>query len=165
MKSEVGMKFSLRVSLSCTVAEAFDALHNPEVFREVSAPFLHFEPLSPPVFPARYESGESYSVRVKALGLVSLGTQEINPTTSEAGMARTFQDNGRGLTGSLALVKRFHHTMTVRPGGTGRTELVDDLDFDAGVLTPAMGLGFLVFWWWRHLMMKRLAPGWRRGVS
>jgi SAM-dependent methyltransferase len=155
------MKFSLHVSLPCTVSEAFDALHNPEVFRAVSKPFLGFEALQPSEFPVRYESGKSYVVRVKALGVLSLGTQEINPVTGSEGMARTFCDNGRGLTGALAQVTRFRHTMTLRPSGVGPTILEDELDFDAGVLTPFMGLGFRVFWWWRHRMMKRLAPGWQ----
>lgn len=155
------MKFSLQVSLPCTVSQAFDALHNPDVFRAVSTPFLGFEALSPAQFPTRYESGTSYVVRVRALGLLSLGTQEINPVSTAEGMTRTFQDHGRGLTGSLAQVTRFQHTMVLRPSGVGPTILEDELDFDAGILTPFMGLGFRVFWWWRHRMMKRLAPQWQ----
>jgi SAM-dependent methyltransferase len=155
------MKFSLQVSLACTVSQAFDQLHNPDVFRAVSKPFLTFEPMSPASFPSRYESGKSYVVRVKALGFLGLGTQEINPVTSSQGMNRSFQDNGRGLTGMLARVTRFRHTMTLRPSGVGPTILEDELDFEAGWLTPFMGLGFRLFWWWRHRMMKHLAPGWQ----
>ena len=155
------MKFALEVSLPCTVSEAFDALHNPEVFVAVSRPFLAFEPLSPAPFPTRYDSGKSYVVRVKALGVVSLGSQEINPVSTSEGMTRTFQDNGRGLTGLLAQVTRFRHTMTLRPSGVGPTILRDELDFEAGVLTPLLGLSFRLFWWWRHVMMKRLAPQWQ----
>ena len=155
------MKFSLRVSLTCTVSQAFDALHNPDVFRAVSAPFLGFDALSPAPFPTRYESGKTYVVRVKALGVISLGTQEINPVSTAEGMTRTFQDHGRGLTGALAQVTKFQHTMTLRPSGVGPTILEDELDFDAGILTPFMGLGFRIFWWWRHRMMKRLAPQWQ----
>lgn len=155
------MKFSLRVSLPCTVSQAFDALHNPDVFRAVSAPFLGFEALSPAQFPTRYESGKTYVVRVKALGVISLGTQEINPVSTAEGMTGTFQDHGRGLTGALAPVTKFQHTMTLRPSGVGPTILEDELDFDAGILTPFMALGFRVFWWWRHRMMKRLAPQWQ----
>ena len=155
------MKFSLRVSLPCTVSQAFSALHNPEVFRAVSAPFLSFEPLSPSPFPARYESGQSYVVRVKALGLISMGTQEINPVTTTSGMEASFQDRGRGLSGLLAKVTRFQHTMTLRPSGLGPTVLEDELDFDAGILTPFMALGFRLFWWWRHQQMKRFATGWQ----
>ena len=155
------MKFSLQVSLPCTVAQAFDALHNPEVFRAVSKPFLGFRALQPSRFPERYQSGQSYVVAVKALGILPLGTQEINPKTSAEGMTRVFRDHGRGLTGALAQVRRFQHTMTLRPSGVGPTVLQDELDFDAGLLTPFMGLGFRLFWWWRHRMMKRLAPEWQ----
>ena len=98
---------------------------------------------------------------MKALGVISLGTQEINPVSTAEGMTRTFQDHGRGLTGALAQVTKFQHTMTLRPSGVGPTILEDELDFDAGILTPFMGLGFRIFWWWRHRMMKRLAPQWQ----
>lgn len=163
MKVGVPMKFSLQVSLACTVSEAFAALHDPTVFQRVSAPFLSFTPLSPAAFPERYVSGHSYVIKVAALGLVPLGSQEINPTSEEEGTARIFRDNGRGLSGSLAMVSTFRHTMTLRPSSPGLTILTDELEFKAGVLTPLMGLGFLVFWWWRHRRMAQLAPQWRSG--
>lgn len=155
------MKFSLQVELHCTVSEAFRALHNPDVFRRVSAPFLRFRPLSPRVFPERYVSGHSYVVSAYALGFVPLGTQEINPVTTSAGTERTFLDNGRGLTGALAKVTTFRHRMHLSPSGRGPTLLTDELEFDAGILTPVMGVSFRLFWWWRHLKMKKLARSWQ----
>ncbi len=154
------MKFVLRVSLPCTRAEAFDALHDPEVFQRVSRPFLTFRALDPTPFPALYQSGQSYVVGVKVLGFLPLGSQEINPSTSEEGGSLIFRDNGRGLSGPLSLVSIFHHTMTLHPDRE-QTILEDQLEFRAGLLTPFLGLGFRLFWWWRHHQMKRLAPGWR----
>ena len=155
------MKFSLQVELHCTVTEAFTALHNPDVFRKVSSPFLRFRPLSPTVFPERYVSGHSYVVSAYALGFIPLGTQEINPVTTSTGTERTFLDNGRGLSGALATVTRFRHRMHLSPSGHGPTVLTDELEFEAGILTPLMGLSFRLFWWWRHLKMKKLAPSWQ----
>jgi SAM-dependent methyltransferase len=155
------MSFTRRVELSCTVSDAFAALHNPEVFQSVSKPFLRFTPLAPAVFPQRYETGKSYVVRARAFGVVPLGTQEINPITSRDADRSVFTDNGRGLSGALGVMRQFHHTMTLEPSGRGPTVLVDRLEWDAGFLSPAFYVGFRFFWWWRHRVMKRLAPGWR----
>jgi hypothetical protein len=135
-------------------------LHNPVVFRQVSRPFLSFTAVSPPEFPAHYVSGESYVVSVRALGLVPLGTQEINPVSHMNPESCSFRDNGRGLSESLGVVSNFRHTMTLTPAGPRSTVLSDELEWEAGALTPLFGIGFRMFWSWRHLVMKRLAQNW-----
>ena len=155
------MTFTRLVELPCTVSDAFAALHDPTVFQRVSKPFLRFTPLKPARFPERYESGKSYVVGAKAFGLVPLGTQEINPATSRDAKRSVFVDNGRGLSGALGVMNHFHHTMTLEPSGRGPAVLTDTLEWDAGALSPAFWIGFRFFWWWRHMVMKRLAPSWR----
>lgn len=154
------MKFSRTVELRCTVPDAFMRLHDPVVFRRVSRPFLVFTAVNPPEFPAHYVSGESYVVRAKAFGLFPLGTQEINPESSMTPTSCVFRDNGRGLSGSLGVVTSFRHTMTLEPQGPHRSILRDELEWDAGSLTPLFGLGFRIFWFWRHLVMRRLSASW-----
>lgn len=154
------MSFTRRVELPCTVSDAFLALHNPQVFRQVSRPFLTFTPLRPASFPQHYESGKSYVVGAKAFGLVPLGTQEINPTASREAKHSVFVDNGRGLSGALGVMSHFHHTMTLEPSDHGTTLLSDTLEWDAGLLSPAFYIGFRFFWWWRHRVMMRLARNW-----
>jgi len=154
------MKFSLEVTLPCTVPDAFLQLHNPVVFRRVSAPFLNFSAVNPPEFPTHYVSGESYVVRVRALGFMPLGTQEINPVSHMDLESCSFRDNGRGLSGSLGVVTNFQHTMTLTAAGPRSAVLRDELEWDAGALTPLFGIGFRLFWSWRHLVMKRLAKNW-----
>jgi hypothetical protein len=155
------MSIKTRLELDCTVEDAWNQLDNPEVFQKVSRPFLFFTPVDPAVFPPRYLSGQSYAVEARAFGLVSLGTQEINPTMTEDGSVRTFVDNGRGLSGPLGLMKHFHHTMTLTPSGQGPTVLIDELEWDAGLFTPLFYVGFRFFWWWRHRVMTQLVPSWR----
>jgi hypothetical protein len=89
-----------------------------------------------------------------------LGTQEINPTSSRDAERSVFVDNGRGLGGALGVMKHFHHTMTLESSSPGHTILIDRLEWDAGLSSPAFYVGFRFFWWWRHTVMKRLAPGW-----
>ena len=155
------MKIRTKLELACTVDDAWSALDDPTVFQKVSKPFLAFTPISPAVFPNRYLSGESYQVEAKAFGLISLGRQEINPVMTTDGLHRTFIDNGRGLSGPLGVMKHFHHTMTLRPSGRGPTLLTDELEWDAGILSPLFWVGFRFFWWWRHRMMLKLVPSWQ----
>ena len=155
------MKVSRELLLPCTASEAWSALGDPAVFSRVSKPFLRFRPVAPAAFPTQWTSGSSYVVKAFALGFLPLGTQEINPTMTEEGSRKTFEDKGRGLSGSLGLVSSFHHRMSVHPSGVGPTTLVDELEFEAGFLTPVFWLGFALFWWWRHRVMSALAPTWR----
>lgn len=155
------MSIKTRLELNCTVEAAWSQLDNPEVFQKVSRPFLFFTPVDPVAFPPRYLSGQNYTVEARAFGLVSLGRQEINPTMTEDGPVKTFVDNGRGLSGPLGLMKRFHHTMTLQPSGAESTVLTDELEWDAGIFTPLFYAGFRFFWWWRHRVMTQLVPTWR----
>jgi len=159
------MKISLTQNLACTLSDAWDALHNPDVFQAVSAPFLSFQPVEPATFPLRFESKNRYVVKARAFGGIPMGTQEINPVDSSQGDAKTFTDNGRGLSGPLKAVTTFRHTMTLQPSGTGPTQLTDTLEFRAGILTPALWVGFRLFWWWRHKKMAALAPQWQNHAT
>lgn len=159
------MKVSREVLLPCTASEAWSALGDPAVFSAVSKPFLKFRPVAPEAFPARWTSGSRYVVKALALGFLPVGTQEINPTMTDEGFHKTFEDNGRGLSGSLGLVSSFHHRMSLHPSGVGPTTLVDELEFEAGLLTPVFWLGFTLFWWWRHRVMSALAPTWRTSAG
>ena len=86
------MKISLTTQLNASLEEVWAALHDPGVFQSVSAPFLRFRAEAQDGFPERWESGKTYVVRASALGLLPLGTQEINPVTSSEGMRRQFRD-------------------------------------------------------------------------
>jgi len=159
------MKISVTTNLSCTRSDAWDALHNPDVFQAVSAPFLSFEAKEPSTFPLRFESKKRYVVQARAFGFIPMGTQEINPVDSTSGDCTTFTDNGRGLSGPLKAVTTFRHQMTLQPSGTGPTKLTDVLEFRAGLLTPALWIGFRLFWWWRHKKMATMAPQWQNHAT
>jgi len=159
------MKISRSTTLPCTVNDAWEALHDPAVFQQVSQPFLRFTPVSPETFPLRFANKGHYLVKATACGLLPMGEQEINPVTRIVGDQRIFRDNGRGVRGMLGLVTTFTHTMTLEPSGKGPTLLRDHLEFSAGFATPFLAVGFRVFWWWRHLRMRQLAPEWHNPTT
>ena len=66
------------------------------------------------------------------------------------------RDTGRGLSGPLALITRWEHTLTVAPTGDGRTLYRDQLRFEAGALTLVLWPMYWAFWQWRGLRMRTL---------
>jgi hypothetical protein len=73
---------------------------------------------------------------------------------------RAMRDTGRGLSGPLAAITSWQHTLTVAPTDDGRTLYRDQLKFEAGALTPLLWPMYWAFWQWRAIRMQQLAPGW-----
>ncbi len=82
---------------------------------------------------------------------------------SGGGSVRAMRDTGRALSGPLAVITRWEHTLTVAPTRDGRTLYRDQLRFEAGALTPLLWPMYWAFWQWRSIGMRRLAPTWTRG--
>lgn len=154
------MRVLLKLRLDCSTDAAWDALRSPAVFRAVSWPFTTFESLEPQGFPPQWSAGE-HPVRGRAFGLLPMGDQIIDLSFPDGppGVRRVV-DAGRGLSGPLALVTAWHHTMAVSSAPEGGTLFRDELRFGAGALTPLMWPMFWAFWQWRGARLRRLAPTW-----
>lgn len=163
------MRVLLKLTLDCTPDAAWRAIRNPEVFAAVSAPLTTFTSLEPGGFPESWSEGD-HPVQVKALGLVPIGEQVIGisfpaaPDADKDGV-RIMRDTGRGLSGPLALVTRWEHTMAVSSAPGGRTRYRDRLVFEAGPITVLLWPVYWAFWQWRAIGMRRLAPGWEQTAN
>ena len=176
------MRVLLKLVLDCPPDAAWKAIRTPAVFRAVSAPLTTFESLEVGGFPEMWGDGE-HRVVVRALGLVTIGEQVIDvgvsirpsaystsgkvstsSTTgsgSTSGGVRIMRDTGRGVTGQLALITKWEHSMAIAEAPGGKTLYRDQLKFEAGAVTPLLWPVYWAFWQWRALGMKRLAKGWR----
>ena len=158
------MRVLLKLVLDCSPDAAWRAIRNPEVFAAVSAPLTTFSSLEPGGFPDSWEAGD-HPVEVKALGLVPIGEQVIGISfPAERDGARIMRDTGRGLSGPLAMITRWEHTMAVSSAPDGRTLYRDRLVFEAGPFTVLLWPVYWAFWQWRAIGMRRLAPGWERAA-
>lgn len=153
------MRIHLKLVLDCSPDAAWRALRDPVVFRAVSWPLTTFTSLEPGGFPELWGPGE-HPVRGRAFGLLPMGDQIIDISFPPAPPGvRWVRDSGRGLSGPLALVTSWRHTMAVSATADNRTLYRDELVFGAGALTPLLVPVFWAFWQWRGTRLKRLAAG------
>jgi hypothetical protein len=155
------VRILLRLILDCEPDAAWDALRSPAVFRSVAAPFTEFESLEPSGFPDRWTAGP-HPVRSTAFGIVPMGEQVIDLSFEERPLGvRRVNDFGRGVSGTLALITRWQHTMAVSATADGRTLYRDQLVVGAGPLTLPVWLGLWLFWQWRGARIRALSRSWQ----
>jgi SAM-dependent methyltransferase len=160
------MKVSVRTTLDCSIDTAWEALHTPEIFRKVSAPFTTFHTEAGRDLPERFSTDTSYPVTVKAMGSIPMGRQTIHLTDQvEDWATRTVIDSGRGESGALSSLTQWRHEMSLRARADGRVDFSDQLTTDAGLLTPFAWLGLTFFWWWRISRLKAFAKGWDADIT
>jgi hypothetical protein len=155
------MRVLLKFELDCTPDAALSALLDPSVFRAVSAPFTTFESLEPGGFPHVWTPG-AHRLLGKAFSVVPIGEQIVDLTVIERpGSVRIVRDSGSGVSGALAVLTGWQHSMAVSPLPGGRTFYRDQLVFGAGLLSVPAWFGLWAFWQWRGARIRSLSKGWR----
>jgi hypothetical protein len=155
------MRVLLKLVLDCPVDAAWLAVRSPRVLRTVSSPLTGFVSREPEGFPELWEAGD-HPVGVTALGLFPLGEQIIGISYPErTDGVLMMRDTGRGLSGPLALISRWEHSLSVAPAPGGGTLYRDQLKFEAGGFTLLLWPMYWLFWQWRGFGMRRFAPSWR----
>ncbi len=154
------MRVLVKMVIDCTPDAAWRAIRSPAVLEAVSRPFTVFRSLEAGGFPELWEAGV-HPVAIAAGGLWPIGEQAIDIAFAERpGGLRIMRDSGRGLSGPLALVSRWEHSMAISPAAGGRTLYRDQLVFEAGLLGPLLWPVYWAFWQWRAHGIRRLATGW-----
>ena len=158
------MRVLLKETLDCDPDAAWRALRSPAVLQEVSSPLMAMHSEEEAGFPTIWDEG-AHPVGLRVLGLIPFGRQRIDlaVSTRQHGRVRILHDTGRGVSGPLAVLTRWDHSMaiSVDPAGSGKTLYRDQLIFEAGPATLALWPSFWAFWQWRMRQLKRLAPSWR----
>lgn len=159
------MRVLLKLELDCAPDDAWRAIRSPQVFQEVSAPLSTFRSLEVGGFPELWQPGE-HPVHMSAGGIFPVGQQVIDVSFPDAPTGvRVMRDSGRGLSGPLALVTHWEHSMAISAAPGGKTLYRDQLIFSAGALTALMWPLYWAFWQWRGAALQRLSPSWRWGTT
>ena len=159
------MRVLLKLTLNCDPDDAWRAIRNPAVFTAVSSPFTRFVSLEPGGFP---DSGARAITPCGSprSGWCRSGEQVIGISFPDGpDGVRLMRDSGRGVSGALAAISHWEHTMAVASAPQGRTLYRDQLDFGAGPLTILIWPVFWAFWQWRALGLMRRAPSWSDAAS
>lgn len=155
------MRILLKLVLDCSPDAAWRAIRSPAALQQVSWPFTAFEALNENGFSELWSEGD-HPVRVRALGLVDVGTQNIGISFKQrTDGVRVMRDSGPPLSGALTIITRWRHQMAVSALPDGRTLYRDELRFSAGLASPLVWLGLWAFWQWRAIGLRRLAATWR----
>lgn len=154
------MIVQLKLVLDCEPDAAWHALQSPAALREVVSPWLDFAPAAPEPLPAQWAQGE-HLMRALALRTLAVGTVAIDisrPGGLPSGV-RMLRDTG-GLRGSLGRgLREWDHRMAVSPAAGGGTLYRDRLRFSGPLAAPSW-YPIWLFWQWRALRLRQLAPTW-----
>lgn len=155
------MRVLLKLEFDCSPDTTWSAITSPTVFRQVSSPLMGFESLDEGGFPEEWTEGV-HKLRAKAFGVVPIGDQTVDLAFGIRKGARTVRDTGRGLSGPLAFVNRWEHTMAVSPLPGNRTLYRDQLIFSAEPVTALLWPAYWAFWQKRGLTLRALSRDWDR---
>jgi len=157
----VHMRVLLKLVLDCEPDDAWRALQDPAVFASVAGPITAFRSLEPGGFPDQWMPGEHH-VAGRLFGVVPVGEQVIDLAMSEQpGGVRMLKDTGGAVSGPIAAITEWEHTMVVSSAGRGRTLYRDRLVFEVGGVSALAWPVFWAYWQWRALRLKTLAPTWK----
>lgn len=120
----------------------------------MTEPLLRFEPIDPETVPAVWADGGRYPVRLRALGVVPLGTHRIETTVPMLDSTPGAQVYCLRNEGSGDLASRWDHRMVVEEGRENRTRYTDEAHIEAGALTPLLWLGAHVLYWYRQHRLR-----------
>jgi hypothetical protein len=149
------MRVQLRFEIDAYPDEVWAMLHDPLALGQVVAPLLEIEPVGHRRFPPTWTPGD-HLVRLRLFGILPVGDQNIQLSTSRRAGARILEDSGGPVSGALGLVTSWRHRMAVSPLPDGRTLYRDRLDISAGALTPLVWLGTWALWQYRARGIRRV---------
>ncbi len=145
------MRVTLTTLLDTPAERAWIEVQTARLLEHVAAPLLVFTPIDPQALPAEWVAGR-YHVGVRLFGWLPLGTQWIVTTKASQGPdCYQIRDNGRG-----TLARRWDHLIAIEPLAPARCRYRDDIEVQAGLLTPFVWAFARFFYAHRQRRWRRL---------
>ena len=149
------MKTTVSTLLDAKPERVWEELQRPALLEYVAAPLVAFDPVDLEAFPQRWEEDE-YRVAMLLFGVIPLGEQTIDVSRqrvddTEGNQSYQLRDGGTG-----KLVSVWDHLISVRETPDNKTVYTDEVDVEAGVLTPLVFLFAVVFYRHRHRRWRKL---------
>jgi hypothetical protein len=128
---------------------AWDTVKRPDTLRYITRGLLGFRIAGD--VPEQFTEGETYGMRLLFFGVLPAWRHriEIVRVDEAAHEIRTEERGGP--------VRRWRHRITVDAEGWGATRYLDEIEIEAGVLTPFVWLYAQLFYRYRQMRWRKLA--------
>lgn len=136
--------------LDCPVEAAWAEIQKPSLLQEVMAPMASIAPVAGEPFPDRWKAGETVRCRCWVMG-IPVGVRSIEFLSVDAANRRIRTHEWD------PVVRRWDHTIALEPTDDGRTVYTDEVEIDAGALTP-------IVWAWASALYRHRQGRWRRRI-
>jgi hypothetical protein len=147
---EQTMKITVRSVFDCSPDFVWETVQTSELLLQVTRPLMRIEPAAGVSFPERWQEGKSVSCQLYLFGFLPLGGHTIRFERIDP-QSRQIQSNESG-----QLVRSWLHRIEVAPAEGGRALYCDEVEIDAGLLTPLVAAFARVFYGHRQRRWKKL---------
>jgi hypothetical protein len=138
----------IRTILPCTESELWQKISQPKSLQYVAAPILGFVPARGDVLTGEWQIGWTYRLKLCFLKLIPLGWHTIRLVKMDK-HTNTISSRESGL-----LTQVWNHTISFREVGPGKVSYADEIEIQAGWLTPAI-------WLFAHLFYRHRQRRWK----
>lgn len=141
------MRTRISTVLDCPKERVWQEVQRSALLEYIAAPLVRFAPLQPSRLPETWDEG-CYQVRMKIFGWFSFGNHwvVISKPQAKDGIFQ-IRDNGYG-----DHIAKWDHWITIQDTPAGKTLYTDQVDIEAGLLTPLIWLFSQVFY--RHRQQR-----------
>ena len=145
------MRVFVESILSCDADRAWAAVQTSALLLEVARPLITFRPLPGEALPERWAETMTVRCRSYLFGLVPLGTRTIFIERVDPEQ-REIQSREHD-----PLIRRWDHLVRVKPIGPAQCTYSDEIEIEAGPLTPLVWLFAQFFYRHRQRRWRAVA--------
>jgi len=138
----------IRTILPCTESELWQKISQPRSLQYVASPILVFVPARGDELTSEWQIGRVYRLKLYFLKLIPLGWHTIRLVKMDK-KANTISSRESGL-----LAQVWNHNISFREVGPGKVSYTDEIEIQAGCLTPAI-------WLFAHLFYRHRQGRWK----
>ena len=142
------MLVRITTNLACTRSELWEKISRPQSLQFVASPLLKFKPIEPGALDGEWEVGRDYQLKLYLLGLIPLGHHTIRLTRVDRDH-NTIASRESGL-----LARVWNHTISFQEFTPGLIDYTDEIEIQAGWLTP-------LIWAFAHLFYRHRQRRWK----
>jgi hypothetical protein len=145
------MRVLVRSVLPCDADLAWSAVQTSALLDEICAPLIYLTPEAGKKTPERWAPGSTVRMRPRMFGVLPLATRHLHWERIDDA-AREIQTREHD-----AMIRRWDHRIHIEPAGDGQCRYTDDIEIEAGLLTPLVWLYAQGFYRHRQRRWGRVA--------